>query len=67
MPKTRARPALSGRPYRRFSHGWGWDPYYPFLGTVVALFNLFFVLAVLLANLVARWKRPARTQKDRGP
>jgi len=26
LPKNRPRPALIGRPYRRFSHGWGWDP-----------------------------------------
>jgi hypothetical protein len=26
LPKNRARPALIGCPYRRFSHGWGWDP-----------------------------------------
>src|SRR4051812_31017028 len=25
--KNRARTALVGRPYRRFSHGWGWDPW----------------------------------------
>ena len=27
-PKNGARTALVGRPYRRFSHGWGWDPAY---------------------------------------
>ena len=40
MSKNRARTALIGRPYRRFSHGWGWDPKYFGFGKGVTWYNL---------------------------